>query len=84
MRVLGTARGLAHVERARANDLGPEINRRIDRVSQAPVGEDAAALVRTLPVICSSVVAVCCRLLACESVRADSSWLPCAMSREAE
>ena len=39
---------LADVERARANDLGPEINRRIDRVSQSPAGEDAAAQVRTL------------------------------------
>ncbi len=38
------------------------------------------ALWRTVPVICSIEAAVCSRLAACDSVRADRSWLPLAIS----
>jgi hypothetical protein len=39
-----------------------------------------SALCRTVPVSCSIDAAVCCRLLAVDSVRRDRSWLPLAIS----
>jgi hypothetical protein len=42
-----------------------------------------AALLRTVLVICSMDDAVSSRLAACDSVRADRSWLPAAISRVA-